>query len=73
MKVTDNGTFAIYVYYEKGSPHHLPHCHVRWKHMETVVTLPSLQIIAGPLLPKEAKRLLSENLEEIANAWDKLN
>ena len=73
MRVLGDGTYSIYVYPETGQPHHWPHCHVRWADDETVVQLPLPMVIAGPPLPKNAKLLLIENLEQICNAWNNIN
>lgn len=73
MKVLDNGKFSVYVYREIGQSHHLPHCHVRWADGATVVTLPLLIRMAGTPLPKSAKQLLLDHLEEICNVWNNIN
>lgn len=65
--------FSVYVYPETGQQHHLPHCHVRWAEGDTVVALPSQEILAGPSLPKAARRLLLDRMEEICSCWDELN
>lgn len=73
MKVLEVGRFSVYVYYEVGQPHHLPHCHVRWEGKDTVIALPSLKVLAGESLPKAGRQLLIANLEEIVEAWGELN
>jgi len=73
MKVLLSGKYAVYVYREVGGPHHMPHCHVRWPDGSIVVALPILNEIAGGKLPREAKKLLLDNLEEIWDAWNLLN
>jgi hypothetical protein len=57
MKVLQVGKYAVYVYREVGGSHHLPHCHVRWPDGSIVVALPSLDVIAGGHLPREAREI----------------
>lgn len=73
VRVTSRGKFSIYVYAESGQPHHLPHCNVRWSDGSTQVALPTLLVIVGNPLPKEAWDLLRDHLEEICAMWDELN
>ncbi len=73
MKVLQVGKYAIYVYQEIGGAHHLPHCHVRWPDGSVVVALPSLDVITGGQLPREAGELVADHLEEIWEAWNQLN
>lgn len=67
------GKFSVWVYAEADQPHKLPHCHVKWSDGDAAVSLPSLLEIAGAELPKPAKKLLADHLEEICQAWDLLN
>jgi len=73
MRVLQLGKYAIYVYREVGGSHHLPHCHVRWPGGSVVVALPTLEEIAGGQLPRDARKLVPDHLEEICEAWDQLN
>ncbi|GEM_PF-3028653 len=73
MKVAQLGKYAIYVYREIGGVHHLPHCHVRWADGSVVVALPTLDVIAGGQLPRDARKLVADNLEKILKAWYQLN
>ena len=74
MKVASNDFIAIHVYpFEVFQPHHLPHCHVRWKNGEAVVALPTLRLIVGKRLPKGGKELLLSHFNDICKAWNKLN
>lgn len=73
MRVLQLGKYAIYVYREVGGSHHLPHCHVRWSDGSVVVALPTLEVIAGGQLPREAQKLVANHLDEIWNAWNQLN
>lgn len=73
MKVFDDGKYTVYVYKEIGNQHHLPHCHVRWAGNDVVISIPLLNQIAGPGLPKSAKQLLLTRLDEICSAWNVVN
>jgi len=73
MKVLESGKFKVYVYDERGQPHHLAHCHILWEGKETVVVLPALKVLAGEPLPKAGRELLNEHLGEIIEVWDLLN
>ncbi len=74
MRIISDGFIAIYVYSSEAmQPHHLPHCHVRTPEGNTVVGLPLLRVIVGKGLSRRAKSLLINNLEEICDAWNKLN
>ena len=73
VRVVNRGRFAVYVYAEVGQPHHLPHCHVRWSDGDAQVVLPTLRLLAGDTLPREAHRMLVEHVEEIIAAWECLN
>ena len=74
MKVVSDGIFDVYVYpSEAMQRHHLPHCHVRSKDGDIVVSLPTIGVIVGSKLPKRAKDLVIENIDEIFLAWNKLN
>lgn len=73
MKVVESGKFKVYVYDEKGQPHHLAHCHVRWDGKETVVVLPMLKVLTGEPLPKAGRELLRTHQSEIVEAWNLLN
>jgi hypothetical protein len=73
MRAVDGDGFAVYVYREFGERHKLPHCHIRWPDTETVVSLPSLNVIAGPTLERAIKGFLIEHLDEICDAWNSIN
>ena len=74
MKVFENWPYNVYVYKEVGSPHHLSHCDVRWDEISIKVGLPSLNVIVGSKkLPKRARKILEQHLDELCEAWDKLN
>lgn len=73
MKVADDGTYAVYVYREYDQPHKMPHCHVRSTGADSVVALPTLQVIVGPPLTRKMRELLISSLDEICDGWDELN
>lgn len=73
MKVADDGTHAVYVYPESDQSHKMPHCHVRSTGAETVVALPTLDVIVGPPLTRKMMELLISSLNEICDCWDELN
>ncbi len=75
VRVVSRGKIIICVYEEAGGQHHLPHCHVYWDNREhgAQVALPSLTVLAGESLPAAARRLAWEHLEEICDAWNRLN
>ncbi len=63
----------MYVYAERGQPHHLPHCNVRWPDGNAQVSLPDLVLLAGAPLPREAHALLVQHLDAIVATWNALN
>jgi len=66
--------FSVYVYSERGAPHHLPHCEVRWNDgTSAVVRLPSLQLLAGRQLSRADRKLLASVLDALAARWNELN
>lgn len=67
------GKFSVWVYSEINAAHKLPHCHIHWSDGASVVALPTLEVIAGPRLPREARTLLEVHLEDICQAWDERN
>lgn len=67
------GAYVVYVYPEVGGQHKLPHCHIRWGENSIAVALPSLVVVAGGALPRDARAVLTENLDLICAAWDELN
>lgn len=65
--------FAIYVYDERGAPHHLPHCNVRWAGNSAQLALPTLDKLAGPVVPRRVIKKLEEHIDELVAAWEELN
>jgi hypothetical protein len=73
VRVAARGPFSVYVYDETGAPHHRAHCQVRWAGRSTQVALPSLEVIVGDELPRRARELLEEHLDEAVAEWNRLN
>jgi hypothetical protein len=75
MKVFSGANFDIYVYSNEAfQPHHLPHCHVRYRYGgEVLIVLPTLSVIHGKKLKKNDSSLIMENLDAICDAWNRLN
>ena len=74
MRVIVLENISVYVYREIGERHKMPHCHVRTSiGEETVVALPTMEIIVGADLSREAMDMLIGNLEQICDAWDHIN
>ncbi len=67
------GKFSVWVYSESNGPHKLPHRHLHWSDDAAVVALPTLEVIAGPRLSREARTLLEDHVEEICRVWDERN
>jgi hypothetical protein len=65
--------YAIYVYDERGSPHHLPHCNVRWAENSANLALPTLEKLSGKNVPRRVVKQLRERLDELVAAWEKMN
>jgi hypothetical protein len=73
VRVVSRDKYNVYVYDECGQPHHLPHCNVRWPGGSVQVALPTLAVLAGTDLPRDALALLRDSLDELCAAWDRLN
>lgn len=74
-EISNHDQFSLHVYRELGQPHHLPHCHVRRSDgsAETVVALPSLAVIVGPVLSRKERRCLEEDQDLLVEAWESHN
>ena len=73
VRVLTSQPFGVHVYAEAGQPHNLAHCQVRWSGHSTQVALPLLEVIVGDKLPRRARKLLEDHLDEIVAAWNRLN
>jgi hypothetical protein len=68
--VTD-GTFKIYVYAKDHNP---PHCHIYWERFKVaVVYLNPISLGPGDRLPRSGLRLVIEHIDELLEAWQRLN
>jgi hypothetical protein len=71
MKVAEYNPFKIYVYADDHPP---PHCHVRYNDgSEMSIDLPLLKPRYGETISKEVEKILKLNLDELCEAWEKLN
>jgi hypothetical protein len=46
---------------------------VRWSDGSVVVALPTLDVIVGGQLPREARIFVADHFDEIWEAWNQLN
>jgi len=72
VKVIKGVFFNVYIYPEDHAP---PHCHVRYKghKAESIVGIPLLNLLGGPVLEKHVKKALQNNLTMLAEKWEELN
>nr|WP_262921422.1 DUF4160 domain-containing protein [Maribellus maritimus] len=71
MKIIERDNFKIYIYVDD---HYPPHCHVRWSdEVESIIALPTLDLLYGKRITKKLKSLLYEELDALIDAWDKYN
>jgi hypothetical protein len=70
--VVQRGRFSLYVFDEAKTPHHLPHCHVRWSGGSASVSLRGLVVLGGNL-PPAARELLEEHYDQLRDTWNRLN
>jgi hypothetical protein len=74
VRVFSEGGVSVYVYIESNQPHKLPHCQVRFSDgSNSQVALPTLALLAGRSLPRAIRDLLEQRLDELCDAWDRLN
>lgn len=73
VRVAQRGRFSLYVFDERGEPHHRPHRHVRWSDGDARVALPDLVLLIGGPLPKQARDLVQDYAAELIAAWNRLN
>ncbi len=73
VKVVQRGRVSVYVYKESGHRHHLAHCHVYWPDGACVIGLTDARLLVGQEPPSDAWRLVRDHLEDLREAWDRLN
>ena len=71
MQILSSSGVRVYVYDEDHAP---PHCHVVMADgTELSVELPLLKEMYGKKLKKNVRKFLEENLDFIADEWEKRN
>jgi len=69
------GNFRVYLYDERGQPHHLPHAHIKQGGRRVAsIFLLSLQVydIREPL-PRALIKMIQEKQEDLLRLWQELN
>ncbi len=74
-RVFEFRNFGVYVYDERGAPHHLPHCHVKHRGRRVAsVLLLSLEVFhVVEDLPDELMEMLAAQQEALLAKWRELN
>ncbi len=73
-EIARSGRIIVRVYCEIGSPHHLPHYHVQeGDEAVSVVSLRTMNVIAGPKLSRAAREVVAANLDKATAKWNELN
>jgi len=69
------GNFAVYVYDERGQPHHLPHAHIKHRGRRVAsIFLLSLEVYdSREPLPRDLIREISVRQEGLLRLWMELN
>lgn len=69
------GNFALYVYDERGQPHHLPHAHIKQGGRRVAsIFLLSLEVYDNRKpLPRDLIKETHARQEDLLNLWEKLN
>jgi hypothetical protein len=69
------GNFAVYVYDERGQPHHLPHAHIKQGPRRVAsIFLLSLEVYDNrEPLPRALLKAIHERQEELMRVWLELN
>jgi len=67
--------FSLHVYPERGERHHQPHCHIRRRDgsAETVISLLTLDVLAGPSASAAERAALRDNSKDLNDAWKRQN
>ena len=69
------GNFAVYVYDERGQPHHLPHAHIKQRGRRVAsFFLLSLEVYdSREPLPRDLIREINVRQEDLLRLWLELN
>jgi hypothetical protein len=69
------GNFAVYVYDERGQPHHLPHAHIKQRGRRVAsIFLLSLEVYdSREPLPRNLIGEINVRQEELLRLWVELN
>jgi hypothetical protein len=69
------GNFAVYVYDERGQPHHLPHAHIKQGGRRVAsIFLLSLEVYDNrEQLPRDLIKEIYLRQEELLRLWQELN
>lgn len=69
----DFRNYRFYVRAEVGNRHHAPHLHVEWPDDSCVLLLPTLELLGGTPIPRDAREYILENLDVIVENWNRYN
>ena len=69
------GNFAVYVYDERGQPHHLPHAHIKQGGRRVAsIFLLSLEVYDNrEPLPRDLIKEIHARQEDLLRLWQELN
>jgi hypothetical protein len=69
------GNFAVYVYAERGQPHHLPHAHIkqRGRRVGSIFLLSLAVYDNREPLPRDLIKEIHVRQEELLRLWVELN
>jgi hypothetical protein len=69
------GNFAVYVYDERGQPHHLPHAHIKQgrRRVASVFLLSLVVYDNRQPLPRDLVDEIHVRQEELLRLWQELN
>jgi hypothetical protein len=69
------GNFAVYVYDERGQPHHLPHAHIKQggRRVASIFLLSLVVYDNRQPLPRDLVKEIHVRQEELLRLWQELN
>lgn len=71
MKVVESDNFNVYVFPNEHPP---PHCHIIYNdETEVCVGIIFIDSLYGAKISRKVRKVIIENIDELADAWDKLN